>query len=79
MLFQPIAADDVSSAVSRVAIGSPLNGTIEIAGPERFRFDELIRQRVSVLNDQLEVVADEQARYFGAKMSEDSLVPVGEA
>jgi uncharacterized protein YbjT (DUF2867 family) len=79
VLFQPIAADDVSSAVCKVATGAPLDGTIEIAGPERFRFDELIRQRISALNDQREVVADEQARYFGAKMSEDSLVPLGEA
>jgi len=79
VLFQPIAADDVVSAVAKVAISSPLNGSIEIAGPEQFRFDELIRQRLIGLNDSREVIADPNARYFGAKMSEDSLVPVGEA
>ncbi len=79
VLFQPIAADDVVSAVAKVAISSPLNGSIEIAGPEQFRFDELIRQRLSGLNDPREVIADRHARYFGAEMSEDSLVPIGEA
>jgi uncharacterized protein YbjT (DUF2867 family) len=79
VLFQPIAADDVVSAVAKVAISSPLNGSIEIAGPEQFRFDELIRQRLSGLNDSREVIADPNARYFGAEMSEDSLVPVGKA
>ncbi len=74
-----IAADDVVSAVAKVAISSPLNGSIEIAGPEQFRFDELIRQRLSGLNDSREVIADPHARYFGAEMSEDSLVPIGEA
>jgi uncharacterized protein YbjT (DUF2867 family) len=79
VLFQPIAAEDVASAVSTVAAGSPLNGTIEIAGPERFRFDELIRQRLSQLNDPRQVIADPHARYFGAELSENSLVPVGNA
>jgi len=79
VLFQPIAADDVVSAVAKVAISSPLNGSIEIAGPEQFRFDELIRQRLSGLNDSREVIADPHAGYFGAEMSEDSLVPIGEA
>jgi len=79
VLFQPIAADDVVSAVAKVAISSPLNGSIEIAGPEQFRFDKLIRQRLSGLNDPREVIADPHARYFGAEMSEDSLVPIGEA
>jgi uncharacterized protein YbjT (DUF2867 family)/nitrite reductase/ring-hydroxylating ferredoxin subunit len=73
--FQPIAADDVVSAVCKVATSSPLNGTIEIAGPESFRFDELIRQRLSSLNDPREVVADPHARYFGAELSERSIVP----
>ena len=79
VLFQPIAADDVVSALGKVATSSPLNGTVEIAGPEQFRFDELVRQRLSGLNDPREVIADPQARYFGAEMSENSLVPVGEA
>ncbi len=77
--FQPIASDDVASAVCKVATGAPLNGAIEIAGPENFRFDELIRQRLTALNDPREVIADPQARYFGAEMSENSLVPIGDA
>jgi uncharacterized protein YbjT (DUF2867 family) len=79
VLFQPIAADDVVSALGKVATSAPLNGAIEIAGPEQFRFDELIRQRLSALNDPREVIADPHARYFGAEMSEKSLVPVGDA
>jgi uncharacterized protein YbjT (DUF2867 family) len=75
VLFQPIAADDVASALCKVATNSPLNGKIEIAGPEAFRFDELIRQRLSALNDSREVVADPQARYFGTELSERSIVP----
>ena len=73
--FQPMAADDVASALCRVATSSPLNSTIEIAGPEPFRFDELIRQRLTALNDPREVVADPHARYFGTELSERSLVP----
>jgi uncharacterized protein YbjT (DUF2867 family) len=79
VLFQPIAADDVVSALLKVATSSPLNGAIEIAGPEQFRFDELIGQRLSALNDPREVVADPSARYFGAEMSENSLVPIDDA
>jgi nitrite reductase/ring-hydroxylating ferredoxin subunit len=73
--FQPMAADDVASAVGRVAMGSPLNGTIEIAGPEDFRFDELIRRGLSARKDPREVIADPHARYFGTELSERSLVP----
>ena len=79
VLFQPIAGDDVASALCRVATSSPLKGTIEIAGPKAFRFDELIRQRLAPLNDAREVIADPHARYFGAELSENSLVPVGDA
>ncbi|HSE18117.1 MAG TPA: SDR family oxidoreductase [Pyrinomonadaceae bacterium] len=77
--FQPIAAADVVSALLKVATSLPLNGAIEIAGPERSRFDQLIRQRLNAENDPREVIADPEARYFGAEMSEDSLAPVGEA
>src|SRR5437660_5210850 len=77
--FQPMAADDVASAVARVAIGSPLNGIIEIAGPEQFRFDELIRQGLSARKDPREVIADPHARYFGTELSERSLVPGDDA
>lgn len=75
VLFQPIASDDVVSALFEVTTSSPLNGAIEIAGPEAFRFDELIRQRLSSLNDSRAVVADANARYFGTELSERSIVP----
>src|SRR5687767_7354352 len=77
--FQPMAADDVASAVGRVAMGSPLNGTIEIAGPEQFRFDELIRLGLSASKDPRDVIADLHARYFGTELSERSLVPDDDA
>ena len=73
--FQPLAADDVASAVVKVAIGSPMNGIIEIGGPEQFRFDELIRQCLSARKDPREVIADPHARYFGTELSERSIVP----
>jgi uncharacterized protein YbjT (DUF2867 family) len=75
VLFQPMAADDVASALCSVATSSPLNSPIEIAGPEVFRFDELIRKRLSALNDSREVVADQYARYFGTELSDRSIVP----
>ena len=74
-LFQPMAADDVASAVGRVAVGRPINGTVEIGGPEPFRLDELVRRRLTSLNDSREVVADPNARYSGAKLDERTLVP----
>ena len=73
--FQPIAADDAATVVGRVAVGSPLNGIVEVAGPERFRFDEFIRQGLSAHKDPREVIADPRARYFGTELSEHSLVP----
>ena len=76
--FQPMAADDVASAVRRVAIGSPLNGIVEIAGPEQFRFDELIRLGLSSRKDPREVIADPHARYFGTELRQRSLVPTGD-
>ena len=79
VLFQPIAADDVVSAIARVATESPLNGTIEIAGPEQFRFDELIRQTLAARKDPREVVADPHAQYFGAEVRERSLVPLDDS
>jgi uncharacterized protein YbjT (DUF2867 family) len=75
VLFQPIAADDVASAVARVVVGSPLNGTIEIGGPEQFRFDAFIRKMLSARHDLREMIADPHARYFGTELSERSLVP----
>src|SRR5689334_2955182 len=73
--FQPKAAEDVASAVCRVAIGPPLNGMVEIGGPEQFGFVELIRKALSASNDPRGVSADPHARYFGAELSERSLVP----
>ncbi len=75
VLFQPMAADDVASAVGRVAVGPPVNGTVEIGGPEQFRLDELVRRRLATLKDPREVIADPNALYSGAKISERTLVP----
>jgi uncharacterized protein YbjT (DUF2867 family) len=75
VLFQPIAAADVANAVGRVAVGVPLNGILEVAGPQQFRFDEFIRLGLSARHDPREVVADPHARYFGAELSERALVP----
>ncbi|TDC50718.1 SDR family oxidoreductase [Jiangella ureilytica] len=77
--IQPIAAQDVSAAVARVAVGSPLNGIEEIAGPERFRLDELVRTTLAARQDPREVRTDPSARYFGATLEETTLVPAGEA
>jgi uncharacterized protein YbjT (DUF2867 family) len=73
--FQPMAAEDVASAVAKVAMASPLNGTVEIAGPEQFRFNEFISRGLSARNDPREVIADPHALYFGTELSERSLVP----
>jgi len=70
-----MAADDVASAVGRTAVGPPLNGTIEVAGPERFRLDEFIRRGLGARNDPREVVVDPEARYFGVRLAELTLVP----
>ena len=78
-LIQPMAADDVASAVERVATGSPLNGTVEVGGPEQFRLDELVRQRLAADNDPREVVADPQGRYYGIDVSERALLPGADA
>lgn len=75
VLFQPMAAADVASAVASVAVGVPLNGVVEIAGPEQFRFDAFIRLGLRARDDAREVVADSRARYFGAQLDEASLVP----
>jgi uncharacterized protein YbjT (DUF2867 family) len=77
--FQPMAADDVASALGRVAVGPPLNGTVEIGGPEPFRIDELVRRRLTLLNDSREVIADPNAQYSGARLDERTLVPGKEA
>ena len=75
VLIQPIAADDVAKAVSDIAVGTPVNGIVEIAGPEAFRLDDLIRQGLNARLDPREVKADPASRYFGGIPSERSLVP----
>src|SRR5437667_9407054 len=75
VLFQPIASDDVATAVARTAVGAPVNGVIEVGGPEQFRFDEMIRHFLSSRNDPRDVVADPDALYFGAVLTERTLVP----
>jgi uncharacterized protein YbjT (DUF2867 family) len=79
VLFQPIAADDVAKAVARVAVSAPVNGMVEIAGPQQFRFDEFIRLGLSARQDPRVVIADPQAHYFGTQLGERSLVPTGDA
>ncbi|HEU4509099.1 MAG TPA: SDR family oxidoreductase [Pyrinomonadaceae bacterium] len=73
--FQPLAADDVATVVAKTAVGSPVNGMIELAGPEQFRFDELVSRGLRAGNDPRQVIVDPHARYFGAELSERSLVP----
>jgi uncharacterized protein YbjT (DUF2867 family) len=75
VLFQPMAADDVASGVAVIALGKPINGTVEIGGPEEFRMDDLVRRRLAALKDPREVIADPKALYSGAKISERTLVP----
>ena len=75
VLFQPMAADDVASAVAEIAVTPPVNGNVEIGGPEQFPLDELVRRRLATLKDPREVIADPKALYFGAKLSEKTLVP----
>ena len=79
VLFQPMAAADVASAVAKVAVGAPLNGVVEVGGPQQFRFDEFIRLGLRARHDAREVVADPHARYFGAELDERSLVPDADA
>ena len=74
-LIQPMAADDVAGAVGRIATGSPVNGTVEVGGPEKFRLDELVRQYLAANKDPREVVADPKARYYGVDISERTLLP----
>ncbi len=75
VLFRPMAADDVASGVGRIAVGPPVNGTVEIGGPEQFRLNELVRRRLATLKDSREVIADPHARYSGAEVNDQSLVP----
>src|SRR5262244_1396952 len=78
-LFQPIAADDVAAIVADVALAAPRNGIVEIAGPERAPFNEIVARYLQAVGDPREVVSDPEARYFGGRVEEHSLVPLGEA
>jgi uncharacterized protein YbjT (DUF2867 family) len=78
-LFQPIAADDVAAIIADVALAAPRNGIVEIAGPERAPFNEIVARYLKAVGDPREVVCDPEARYFGARVEERSLVPLGEA
>ena len=73
--IQPMAADDVASEVAKVAMGNPINGTIEIAGPEVFRMDTIVRKRLEALNDTRKIISDPNATYFGAVLNDRSLLP----
>jgi uncharacterized protein YbjT (DUF2867 family) len=78
-LFQPIAADDVAAMVADVALSPPRNGIVEIAGSERAHFNEIVARYLKAVGDQRQVVRDPEARYFGGRVEEHSLVPLGEA
>jgi uncharacterized protein YbjT (DUF2867 family) len=78
-LFQPIAADDVAAVVADVAVAPPRNGIVEIAGPERAPFHEIIARYLKAVADPREVVRDPTAGYWGGQVEEHSLVPLGEA
>jgi uncharacterized protein YbjT (DUF2867 family) len=72
---QPVVSDDVAAALADVTLGAPVNGTVELAGPERLRLDELVRRFLSANQDTRQVVADVHARYFGAELNDQSLTP----
>jgi uncharacterized protein YbjT (DUF2867 family) len=74
-LIQPMSADDVASAVGKVAMGAPVNGMVEVGGPEKFQLDELVRQGLAAWKDRREVVADPHASYYGVEVSERTLIP----
>ena len=79
VLIQPMAAEDVASAVGRISVGSPVNGIVEVAGPQQFRLDELIRRVLRERRDPREVITNPHARYFGAELDERTLVPGDDA
>lgn len=76
--WQPMAGDDVADQVAKTAVGEPLNGRRDIAGPDRYRMDEFFRKALAEMGDKREVVTDADGTYFGSKVKEDSLVPIGE-
>ena len=79
VLFQPIAADDVAAVIAEAAVEAPRNGVIEIAGPQRAPFSEIVTRYLKAVGDRREVVSDHEARYWGGTVEELSLVPLGDA
>jgi uncharacterized protein YbjT (DUF2867 family) len=79
VLFQPMAGDEVAQAVGRVSMGAPLNGKVEVAGPEQFRMDEFFRDVLAQRGDPRAVVTDPHASYFGAELGERTLLPGADA
>ena len=79
VLIQPMAADNVASALAKIATSSPVNRTVEIGGPENFRLDELARRALAAFHDPREVISDSHARYYGIQVSERTLVPDDDA
>ncbi|TWD72023.1 uncharacterized protein YbjT (DUF2867 family) [Kribbella amoyensis] len=77
--FRPMAAEDVAKAVGRTAVGTPLNGRIDIAGPQEYQMDEFFRRALKAHSDPRDVVTDPHAKYFGAELAERTLVPAGDA
>ena len=75
VLIQPTAAEDVATEVAKVAVGAAVSGIVEVAGPEQFRLDELVRRYLGARDDPRSVIADPNARYYGAKLGERTLVP----
>ncbi|MFL9861823.1 NmrA family transcriptional regulator, partial [Paraburkholderia madseniana] len=78
-LFQPIAADDVAASLAQIALATPLNGTVEIAGPDRAPFAEIVTRYLKSVGDARPVVTDRDALYYGGRVEEQSLVPLGDA
>ncbi len=79
VLFQPIAADDVAQAVAKISVGSPVNGIVEVGGPEQYRMDEFFRDVLATRGDPRAVVTDPHARYYGAELGERTLLPGADA
>jgi uncharacterized protein YbjT (DUF2867 family) len=79
VLIQPMVSDDVAKAVGRTAVGAPVNGIVEVGGPEKFRLDELIRLGLNAISDPREVITDPNALYYGVHVSERTLVPEDDA
>ncbi|PXA87173.1 NmrA family transcriptional regulator, partial [Nostoc sp. 3335mG] len=78
-LLQPVAAGDVAAFVAEIAVGDPRNGIVEMAGPERAPFGEIVGRYLKAIGDKRDVLSDPEARYFGGKLEETSLVPLGAA